>query len=57
MVGQEKSSMAKTAKRTSIEIKEKTKERLDRNKNPGQAYDGFINQLMDLWEKIKANKK
>ncbi len=38
-------------KRTTIGLKESTKIKLDKNRAPGQCYDGFINQLVDLWEK------
>lgn len=36
---------------TTIAIHKSTKEKLDRNKAPGQCYNGFICQLLDLWEK------
>jgi len=42
--------------RTTIVLKTTTKIRLDRNRAPGQCYDGFICQLVDLWEKIKEEK-
>jgi hypothetical protein len=46
-------------KRTSLGVKSSTKDKLDQNRAPGQSYDGFINQLVDLWEttKIEAAKK
>jgi hypothetical protein len=46
-------------KRTSIGVKSSTKNKLDKNRAPGQCYDGFINQLVDLWEttKIEVAKK
>ncbi len=37
--------------RTTIGLKNNTKEKLDRNRAPGQCYDGFICQLVELWEK------
>ena len=43
--------------RTSIGLKKDTKDRLDINRAPGQCYDGFICQLVDLWEKIKESKQ
>jgi len=43
--------------RTTIGLKKVTKERLDHNRAPGQCYDGFICQLVDLWEKVKASKQ
>jgi len=42
--------------RTTIGLKTTTKTRLDSNRAPGQCYDGFICQLVDLWEKIKEEK-
>jgi len=38
-------------KRSTIGLKESTKKRLDRHRAPGQCYDGFIQQMVDLWEK------
>jgi len=43
--------------RTTICIRTTTKDRLNRNRAPGQCYDGFICQLVDLWEKIKEEKR
>ena len=43
--------------RTTIGLKTTTKERLDQNRAPGQCYDGFLCQLVDLWEKIKEEKR
>ncbi len=37
-----------------IRIKGATKVRLEENRAPGQSSDGFIGQLVDLWEKTKA---
>jgi hypothetical protein len=42
--------------RTSIGIIKPTKDKLDNNRAPGQCYDGFICQLVNLWEKIKESK-
>ena len=39
--------------RSTIGIKKVTKDRLDKNRAPGQCYDGFICQLVDLWERKK----
>lgn len=36
--------------RTTIGLKMTTKDKLDKNRAPGQCYDGFISQLLDLWE-------
>ena len=35
---------------TTIGLKRTTKKRLDRSRAPGQCYDGFLCQLMDMWE-------
>ncbi len=35
---------------TSIAVWKSTKDKLDRNRAPGQCYNGFIRQLIDLWE-------
>ena len=43
--------------RTTIGIKMTTKDKLDKNRAPGQCYDGFICQLVDLWEKVKEGKQ
>ena len=43
--------------RTTIGIKKSTKDKLDRNRAPGQCYDGFLCQLVDLWEKSRINEK
>ncbi|MDD2251617.1 MAG: hypothetical protein PHQ10_01460 [Dehalococcoidales bacterium] len=34
-----------------IGLKSSTKAMLDRSRAPGQCYDGFLCQLMDVWEK------
>ena len=36
--------------RTTIGLRGITKHKLDKNRAPGQRYDGFICQLIDLWE-------
>ncbi len=42
--------------RTTIGLKLATKDKLDKNRAPGQCYDGFIYQLVDLWEKTNSNE-
>jgi hypothetical protein len=42
--------------RTTIGIRNRTKAKLDKNRAPGQCYDGFICQLVDLWEKTKRKE-
>ncbi len=43
--------------RTTIGIRLATKDRLDDNRAPGQCYDGFIWQMVDLWERSNGNGK
>ncbi len=40
--------------RTTIGLKQTTKDKLDKNRAPGQCYDGFICQLVDLWERTNG---
>jgi len=40
-----------TPLRTTISLKQNTKDKLDKSRAPGQCYDGFICQLVDLWER------
>ena len=40
--------------RITIGLKTTTKARLDKNRAPGQCYDGFISQLIDLWERTNG---
>jgi len=42
--------------RTTIGLKKYTKDKLNRNQAPGQCYDGFICQLVDLWEKTSERR-
>lgn len=44
------------SKRTTIAILERTKDGLDLVKHPGQTYDGAIQELIDLWKKVKAEE-
>jgi len=41
---------------TTIAVWKDTKDKLDRNRAPGQCYNGFICQLIDLWEKTGEEK-
>ena len=41
---------------TTIGIRKRTKAKLDKNRAPGQCYDGFICQLVGLWEKTKEEE-
>ncbi len=44
-------------RRTTIGLRETTKTKLDSNRAPGQCYDGFLCQLVDLWEKNHPDEK
>jgi hypothetical protein len=48
--------MAENLARTTIGIKRTTKGRLDRSRAPGQCYDGFLCQLISLWEETHNAK-
>jgi len=41
--------------RTTIGLRLSTKEKLDKSRAPGQCYDGFLCQLVDMWEEVKGN--
>jgi hypothetical protein len=43
--------------RTTVGVKQSTKDKLDRNRAPGQCYDGFICQLVELWEQSADTKR
>ena len=42
-----------TTKRSCLSIYSKTKQDLDSIKHTGQSYDGVIQELIDLWKKVK----
>ena len=41
---------------TTIGLRKTTKQRLDGRRAPGQCYDGFLCQLIDLWEENNRYK-
>jgi hypothetical protein len=41
-------------KRSTIGLRISTKERIDRCRAPGQCYDGFIQQMVEYWEKNQS---
>jgi hypothetical protein len=45
----------RTSDRATLGIKLSTKSKLDKNRAPGQCYDGFICQMIDLWEEVNGN--
>ena len=42
---------------TTIGVKRETKERLSQNRYRGQSYDGFMSELLDLWEDTKRRNE
>ena len=42
---------------STIGLKHSTKAMLDRSRAPGQCYDGFLCQLMDMWEESHSKSK
>ena len=43
--------------RSTIGVRNSTKARLDRSRAPGQCYDGFLCQLVEMWEEVHGNGK
>lgn len=41
--------------RSTIGLRKSTKARLDKSRAPGQCYDGFLCQLVEMWEKLNSN--
>ena len=48
--------MKQEKRHTTIGLKKETKKRIDSHRAPGQSYDGFLHQLMDLLEVGATNK-
>ena len=44
--------MTELKSHTTIGLKKTTKSRLDKARAPGQCYDGFLCQLVDLWQDV-----
>jgi hypothetical protein len=42
---------------STIGLKNSTKAMLDRSRAPGQCYDGFLCQLMDIWKESHSKSK
>ncbi len=42
--------------RSTIGLRVSTKEKLDRSRAPGQCYDGFLCQLVDMWEEVNQDR-
>ncbi len=43
--------------RSTISLRVSTKEKLDQKRAPGQSYDGFLCQMVDMWEENRATGK
>ncbi|MDD5401834.1 MAG: hypothetical protein PHU52_00995 [Dehalococcoidales bacterium] len=41
--------------RSTIGLRMSTKARLDKSRAPGQCYDGFLCQLVDMWDKAHGS--
>ncbi len=48
-------SMSTINSRTTVSINKATKFRIDQWRAYGQCYDGFLCELVDLWEKMHRN--
>jgi hypothetical protein len=40
---------------TAVKLRKETKNRLDRWRAPGQGYDDFLSQMLDIWEKMRVS--
>jgi len=49
--------MSRSTPRTTIGLRMTTKGKLDRNRAPGQCYDGFLCQVVELWELTHSSDK
>jgi len=45
------------SKTTTIRVKIETKERLDKQRRPGQSYDGLFCELLDILERVYGSKQ
>ena len=43
--------------RSTIGLRRSTKAKLDKSRAPGQCYDGFLCQLVDMWDEEHKNIK
>ena len=51
------SSLKSEKRRSTIGLKVSTKRRMDECRAPGQCYDGFIQQMVEHWEKSRGAKR
>jgi hypothetical protein len=45
-------TMSTISPRTTVSVSKATKARMDKWRATGQCYDGFLCQIVDLWEKM-----
>jgi hypothetical protein len=57
IIDQEEVVMVSGEPRSTIGLRMSTKEKLDRSRAPGQCYDGFLCQLVDMWEEVNGNRQ
>ena len=43
--------------RSTIGLRVSTKKKLDMNRAPGQCYDGFLCQLVEMWEEVHIENR
>jgi hypothetical protein len=43
--------------RTTVSVRMDTKARMDKWRAPGQCYDGFLCQIVELWEKMHCGNR
>jgi len=48
--------MENSSSRSTIGLRRSTKAKLDRSRAPGQCYDGFLCQLVDMWEEVHGTE-
>ncbi len=48
--------MDNSQSKTTVALRKSTKSKLDIYRAPGQCYDGFIRQLIEVWEEIHGSR-
>ena len=51
------SGLKRNKRRSTIGLKVSTKRLMDECRAPGQCYDGFIQQMVEHWEKSRGAKR
>jgi len=49
--------MESISPRSTIGLRRSTKAKLDQSRAPGQCYDGFLCQLVDMWEEVHGKQQ